>query len=63
MPVNFKVIDNKKYMWDSKAYANENEARNTAAEHGKNGFDVQVIKDDGKFLIYTRRLAVVTTDR
>ena len=63
MPANFKIIDNKKYMWDAKTYANEGDTLNIAAAYKKNGFDVQLINEEGKHLIYTRRLAVLTTDK
>jgi hypothetical protein len=61
MPVNFRVIDTKKYMWDGKEYANEGEALNAAADYKKDKFDVQLAKEEGKHFIYTRRDASVET--
>lgn len=60
MPVNYRVIDNRKYMWDGKIYANEGEALHAASGYKKDNFDVQLIEEDEKRLIYTRRVAAVT---
>jgi hypothetical protein len=60
MPVNLRVIDNKKYMWDGKEYENEGDALNVAAAYKKDNFDVQLIQEEGKYLIYTRRVAATT---
>lgn len=60
MPVNYRVIDNRKYMWDGKIYENEGEALNAASGYKKDNFDVQLIQEDGKYLIYTRRVAAST---
>lgn len=71
MPVNYRVIDNRKYMWDGKIYANDDEALNAACGYKKDNFDVQLVsaagetspdggREDGKYLIYTRRVAATT---
>jgi hypothetical protein len=60
MPINYRIIDNKKYMWDGKIYENEDNALNTAAQYKKDNFDVQLIQEEGKYLIYTRRVAAAT---
>jgi hypothetical protein len=57
MPVNYRILENKKYMWDGKTYENEGDALNTAAEYKKNNFDVKLIQEEGKHFIYTRRVA------
>ena len=61
MPVNYRVIDSRKYMWDGKTYENEDKALNAASGYKKDNFDVQLIPEDGKYLIYTRRVASATT--
>jgi hypothetical protein len=60
MTVNFRVISNKKYMWDGKIYENEGDALNVATTYKKDNFDVQLISEDGKYLLYTRRVAAAT---
>ena len=61
MPVNYKILDNKKYMWDGKEYADQGEAQKVADTYKKDKFEVKLIKEEGKHLIYTRRVAAVTT--
>lgn len=61
MPVNYKIIDSKKYMWDGKEYADEGEALKVADTYKKNKFEVQLIEEEGKHLVYTRRVATTTT--
>ena len=60
MPVNYRVIDNRKYMWDGKTYESEDEALVIASGYKKDNFDVQLLQEDGQYLIYTRRVAVST---
>lgn len=60
MPLNYRIIDNKKYMWDGKIYEDELEALNTAALYKKDNFDTKLIQEEGKYLIYTRRVATAT---
>jgi hypothetical protein len=61
MPINYRVISNKKYIWDGKTYDNEGDALNAAATYKKDNFDVQLIQEDGKCFIYTRRVAAAST--
>jgi len=61
MPINYRVINNKKYMWDGKEYANEGDALNAAADYKKSNFDVQLIPEDNKHYIYTRRVAAAAS--
>jgi hypothetical protein len=56
----YRMIANKKYIWDGKTYQNESEALNAAAQYKKDNFDVQLIKEGGKQFIYTRRAVVAT---
>lgn len=62
MTVNFRVIANKKYIWDGKLYEDEGAALNIAAFYKKDGFEVQLVEEDGKRLIYTRRIAAATVE-
>lgn len=60
-PVNYKIIDNKKYMWDGKEYVDEGEALKVVDIYKKDKFEVQLIQKQGEYFIYTRRVAGVTT--
>lgn len=61
MPKNYQIIDNKKYLWDGKAYDAKDAAYDTAERYKKDNFAVKVIEEESKYLLYTRREAAVTT--
>ena len=61
MPINYRVISNKKYIWDGKTYDNEGDALNAATTYKNDNFDVQLIQEEGKHFIYTRRVASAST--
>jgi hypothetical protein len=45
-----------KFMWDSGSLTTEAEARAKKTEYEKEGFETHLIEEDGKYLIYTRRI-------
>jgi hypothetical protein len=47
--------DGKKFMWDGRPYATKEEASTAQEACQRDGFEVQVIAEGGKFFIYTRR--------
>jgi hypothetical protein len=50
-------VDDKKYMWDGKLYETEDEARKVKEEYEKENFEVHITKgEEGKFLVYSRRV-------
>jgi len=53
---NFKMIESKKYMWDGETYENENLAQETKAKYEENGFETQLIAEEGQYFVYTRRV-------
>ncbi len=48
-------------MWDGEDYETESDTRENVANYGKNGFETKLIEEDGKFLVYTRRVATDAT--
>jgi hypothetical protein len=56
MPDLAKKIDGKKFMWDKDHYSTEGEAREKMIQYEKDGFEVECVKENGKYLVYTRRL-------
>ena len=53
-----KVFDGKKYMWDGEEYDEESNANEKAEKYKEDNFEVQVVTgEDGKFLVYSRRIA------
>ena len=53
---NYKMIDSKKFMWDGKTYDDSKQAKETKAEYEKNEFEVELVEEDGKHYVYTRRV-------
>ena len=48
--------DGKKFMWDKKAYVTEQEAEEKRKSYLKDDFEVVKLEDEGKYLLYTRRI-------
>ncbi|MFC2166233.1 hypothetical protein ACFLT2_14705, partial [Acidobacteriota bacterium] len=51
-----EIIDGKKFMWDQGDYFSEEEARKKIAEYEKEGFETRLVKEEAKYLVYTRRV-------
>lgn len=49
------ICDGKKFMWDGQLHATRDEVSPVEATYQKDNFEVRVIEEEGKFLIYTRR--------
>jgi hypothetical protein len=49
-------IEGRKFMWDGCPYDTREEALRAADLYQKDGFEVQVRDEEGKTLVYTRRL-------
>jgi len=48
--------DGKKFMWDRALYSTESEAEEKKEQYEKNDFEVVHLKEEGKHLLYTRRV-------
>jgi hypothetical protein len=57
MPDLAKKIDGLKYMWDGEEYADKGAAEEVVNKYKGDNFEIQLIEEDGKFLVYTRREA------
>ncbi|MEW5843193.1 MAG: hypothetical protein AB1775_08010 [Bacteroidota bacterium] len=57
MADNSKVLDNKKYFWDGINYESENAAKENFDKYSKDGFETKLVEEEGKYFIYTRRIA------
>jgi len=51
-----RFFEGKKYMWDGQEYDNEEQASSVEKQYTEKGFEVQMWPEDGKALIYTRRI-------
>ncbi len=51
-----RFFEGKKYMWDGQEYDNEEQASLVEKQYSEKRFKVQMWREDGKVLIYTRRV-------
>jgi hypothetical protein len=56
MPDSSKIIDGKKFMWDEVVYETEKDAQETKKKYEDDRFEVQLIKEEDKPFLYTRRM-------
>jgi len=49
-------IEGDKYMWDGAEYALRAEAEAKAGAYKTDGFETQIVEEEDKFLVYTRRV-------
>jgi hypothetical protein len=56
-----RKVNGKKFMWDGVVYDSDESARQIMEGYAKDGFEVEKFDEDGRFLVYSRR--VVTVDK
>jgi hypothetical protein len=49
-------IDGKKFIWDKGSYSTEEEATEKKKVYEKDGFETRMIEEEGKYLVYSRRV-------
>lgn len=50
-------------MWDGLEYERREDAEKKADEYKQKGFEVKVVEREGKFYVYTRKIAVEETKK
>lgn len=56
MPDASKVINGRKMMWDGAVYETEAEAQELKKKYEEDRFEVELVGEEEKFLLYTRRV-------
>ncbi len=56
MPDISKIINGKKFMWDGVVYESKKEAEDTMRKYKDDNFEVELIEEEKKHLLYTRRV-------
>ena len=57
MSPNISLIrDGKKFMWDGRLYASQDEALHAGEAYRNDGFEIFTAEVEGQFLVYTRRV-------
>ncbi|MGA3118528.1 MAG: hypothetical protein ABSF90_29390 [Syntrophobacteraceae bacterium] len=54
-----RKFHNKKYMWDGMNYENGDKAAEAAEAYRKDGFEVEQVVEEDRYLVYTRRVVAV----
>jgi hypothetical protein len=49
------ISDGKKFMWDGQLYDNREEASRAGESYQDEDFQIRMVEEGGKFLVYTRR--------
>ena len=52
-----RQVNGKKFMWDGVVYETDDQAQQAMEDYAKDGFEVQKFMEDGRFLVYSRRVA------
>ena len=58
---NVLFVDGRKFMWDGRTHESQESALAAGKAYQSEGFETHVCEDQGKFLVYTRRLDAVST--
>ena len=56
MPDLSKIINEKKFMWDGTVYESEKEAQDLKQKYADDNFEVEMLAEENKYLLYTRRV-------
>jgi hypothetical protein len=56
MPDISKIITGKKFMWDGVVYESKKEAEDTMRKYKDDNFEVELLEEEKKHLLYTRRV-------
>ncbi len=49
-------VEGDKYMWDGAEYDSRDEAQAKTSTYETDGFETQIVEEENKFLVYTRRV-------
>jgi hypothetical protein len=49
------IRDGKKFLWDGQLYETSEEASRVAQSYREENFQIQIVEEGGKFVVYTRR--------
>jgi hypothetical protein len=50
------ISDGKKFMWDGRLYDTREEASSAGETYQNDNFEVRMVEQDERFLVYTRRV-------
>lgn len=56
MPDSSRIVNGKKFMWDGVVYPTQEEAQGVVEKYKKDNFEVEFVKEENQFLVYSRRV-------
>jgi len=56
VPQSVRFFDRRKFLWDGEAYADASAAEAKKAEYEAQGFETQLVEEEGQMFLYTRRV-------
>lgn len=54
-----RIVEGRKFMWDGQVYESREAAAEAERAYTGDGFETRIFEDEGKWLVYTRRVAKV----
>lgn len=54
--VDMRIMDGKKFLWDGEVYETSAAVETRHRDYESQGFEVRLVEEDGKKLLYTRRV-------
>ena len=51
-----RFFEGKKFLWDGEEYDDEKTAKSVQKQYAEKGFEVRMLPEDEKVLLYTRRV-------
>jgi hypothetical protein len=52
---NYRIVNGRKYISDGQAYDSKEAVAGAASRYQGDGFETEIVEEEGKFLAYTRR--------
>ena len=50
-----RIVNGRKFMWDGQAYDSKQADEEEVYRYRGDGFETEIVEDEGKYLAYTRR--------
>jgi hypothetical protein len=50
-----RIVNGRKFLWDGQAYDSKQTAEEVVSRYRGDGFETEIVEDEGKYLAYTRR--------
>ena len=52
---NYRIVNGRKFIWDGQAYPSKEAVEQVVSRYRSEGFETEIVEEEGNFLAYTRR--------